>query len=83
MQPKTMAILSSTIISVVGIVATLLLAQSALAAGKNGAILMTAFTIIGVAVGGGAVYNSKKIKDFISRVPNLEGKVNDGREKDL
>ncbi len=82
MQPKTVAILSSTVISVVGIVAVLLLAQSALAAGKNGAILMSAFAIIGVAVGGGTVYNSKKLKDIISRVPNLEGKVKNGRRKD-
>jgi ABC-type dipeptide/oligopeptide/nickel transport system permease subunit len=56
--------------------------NTALAAGHNGVVLMTGFTIIGLAVGGPAGYNMKKVKEMISQVPNLEGSKTDGEHGD-
>lgn len=73
MQPKTIAIVSTSTVSVIGIIATVVMVVVALNNGKNGAILMSGFALIGTLVGIAAGYNAKKLKEIKNQFAHAAG----------
>ena len=73
---KTIAIISTSAVAVIGIIATVVMVVVALNNGKNGAILMSGFALIGTLVGIAAGYNAKKLKEI--KMTNGFNKVGNG-----
>ena len=82
---KTIAIVSTSAVAVIGIIATVVMVVVALNNGKNGAILMSGFALIGTLVGIAAGYNAKKLKELKNQFAQVAGplkEIEHGRRSD-
>lgn len=70
---KIVAVVSTSAVAVIGIIATVVMVVVALNNGKNGAILMSGFALIGTLVGIAAGYNAKKLKEIKNQFAQAAG----------